>query len=250
MIGFPVVLKIASPDIPHKTDIGGVILNVNSEDGVKRAYQSILDRAATKAPQAIINGILVEKMHRKRYELLIGMHQDEVFGPQLVFGMGGISVEVFKDHNTAIPPLNMSLAQQLIEETKVFQLLSGFRGRPPADLEALKFDLYKFSYLAVDFPNISSIDINPYVADETGGMVLDAQIQLRPAQSNEHKLVAAVISPYPNQYVKYITLKNGLAVTLRPIRPEDEPLEAELFEYLSQRNHLLPILWLCSCCNA
>ena len=233
-IGFPVVLKIASPDIPHKTDVGGVVLNINSEEGVRNAYHSILEKAAKEAPQAALHGVLVEKMHRKRYELLIGMHQDEVFGPLIVFGMGGITVEVFQDHNTAIPPLNMSLAQQLIEETKVFQLLSGFRGRPAVDLEALKFELYKFSYLAVDFPSITSIDINPYVVDETGGIALDAQIQLRTAKPGDQRLVGAVISPYPNQYVKYITLKNGLAVTLRPIKPEDEPLEAELFEYLSK----------------
>lgn len=235
-IGYPVAAKIASPDIVHKTEAGGVQLHLQTPEQVAQAVQTILQQIGTSRPEAKIEGILIEKMCTKRYELLIGAKRDEVFGPLIVFGMGGIAVEVFKDQNAGIPPLNMALARHLIQETKIYAFLQGYKKIPGVQIRDLLFLLYRFAYLVMDFPQILEIDINPFAIDEEEGIVIDANILLDPtanplsAKPYQH----LVISPYPRQYIKTITLPNGTPVTLRPIRPEDEPLEAELFDYLSK----------------
>ncbi len=234
-IGFPVVMKIASFDILHKTDVGGVILDVHDAGEVRKVYDKILKQVKQKRPDARIDGILVERMVKPKMELFLGAKKDDLFGPVILFGSGGIGVEVFKDYSIALPPLNMALSRRLIEKTKIFKLLEGYRNIPAVDLEDLQFDIYKFSYLLMDFPQIKEIDINPFSVDHLGRVVLDAKVVLDPNVSSKslpyHHLV---ISPYPSQYQKMVKLKNGQPVKLRPIRPEDEPLEAALFERLSK----------------
>lgn len=234
-IGFPVVMKILSPDIIHKTDIGGVKLNVNSATEAKQTYNDLIAVAREHYPQATILGVLVETMINKRYELLIGCQKDPIFGPAIVFGMGGVAVEIFQDTKVGLPPLNMSLSMRLIEGTKIYRLLKGYRGMSGVDIQAIQFLLYKFAYLVMDFPEIKEIDINPLAIDEAGGVVLDAKVIL------DEKIIGKkvppyshlVISPYPKEYVTEFKMKNGKIATLRPIRPEDEPLEAEMFTHFS-----------------
>jgi acetyltransferase len=236
-LGFPVVLKIASPDIMHKTDVGGVKLSIENKSDAERAYTEIVNSVQQKAPKANIAGVLVERMEHKQYELLIGSKKDPIFGPVIVFGMGGVAVEVYKDTNVALPPLNMGLSLRLIEETKIYKLLKGYRGMKAVDVSAIQFLLYKFAYLVMDFPDIKEVDINPFVVDESGGVVLDAKIVLDdalpigPLKPYSHM----VISPYPKEYVSSFSLKDGSRVVLRPIRPEDEPMEAEMFTKFSER---------------
>jgi acetyltransferase len=236
-IGFPIVMKILSPDIIHKTDSGGVCLNIGTKEEAVIAYNKIIKAARQHNPQADIQGVLIEAMQSKRYELLIGSNKDPIFGPAIVFGMGGVAVEVFQDTNVALPPLNMSLALRLIEETKVFKLLKGYRGMPGVDISSIQFLLYKFAYLLADFPEIKEIDINPFGVDEDEGIVLDAKVVLdKNVIGKEIKPYAhLVVSPYPKEYTGEFTLENGKKVILRPIRPEDEPLEAEMFKTFSKK---------------
>ncbi len=235
-IGFPVVMKIMSPDIIHKTDVGGVCLDIKTPEEARRAYDKIMASSRRAVPQADIRGVFIEAMRTKRYELLIGSKKDPTFGPAILFGMGGVAVEVFKDTNVGLPPLNMSLSQRLIEDTKVYKLLKGYRGMPGVDIGAIQFLLYKFAYLLADFPEIKEIDINPFGVDEHGGFVLDAKVLLdKNISAGEIKPYShLVISPYPKEYISRFTLKNGQTAVLRPIRPEDEPLEAEMFENFSK----------------
>ncbi len=236
-MGFPVVMKILSPDILHKTDIGGVKININSEGEARNAFRSIKDSAKDKAPKADIHGVFIEKMYSKKYELLIGCKKDPIFGPTIVFGMGGVAVEVFKDTNIGLPPLNMALSMRIIEDTKIYKLLKGYRGMKGADISSIQFLLYKFAYLVMDFPEIKEIDINPFAVDENGGIVLDAKIILdkdvigKKVRPYSHM----VISPYPMEYISKFRMKDGKEAVLRPIRPEDEPLEGEMFTEFSER---------------
>lgn len=237
-IGFPVVMKIDSPDIGHKVDVGGVLLNINTELEVRGAYEALISNAKHHRPGALIVGVLVEKMVKKDFELLVGAKKDPVFGPVLAFGLGGTAVEVFQDISIGLPPLNMALARRMIERTKVYRLLQGYRGRPGVDLQALQFLLLKFAYLVMDFPEIKEIDINPYVVDEAGGVVLDSHIVLEklPERQGHFTYDHLVISPYPGQHTKEVVMKNGEVALFRPIRPEDEPLEADMFEKLSRES--------------
>lgn len=237
-IGFPVVMKIDSPDIGHKVDVGGVLLNINTELEVRGAYEALISNAKHHRPDALIVGVLVEKMVKKDFELLVGAKKDPVFGPVLAFGLGGTAVEVFQDISIGLPPLNMALARRMIERTKVYRLLQGYRGRPGVDLQALQFLLLKFAYLVMDFPEIKEIDINPYVVDEAGGVVLDSHIVLEklPERQGHFTYDHLVISPYPGQHTKEVVMKNGEVALFRPIRPEDEPLEADMFEKLSRES--------------
>jgi acetyltransferase len=235
-LGFPVAMKIVSPQILHKIDVGGIKLHIQSEEEAKKAFEEITSSAKTHVPNADIMGVLVEPMIPKKYELFIGCKKDPIFGPAIVFGMGGIAVELFNDVTVGLPPLNMALAMRMIQKTKVFKLLSGFRGTTGIDVSAIQFLLYKFSYLVMDFPEIKEIDINPFGVDEHGGMVLDAKIILdeeiirKPIKPYSH----LVISPYPSKYIKQVKLKSGADVILRPIRPEDEPMEGEMFTHFSE----------------
>jgi len=236
-IGFPVVMKIASPDILHKTDTGGVVLNVSSKQKAKTIFQDIITKAKKANPDANIHGVLIEEMVSKKYELLIGSKKDPIFGPVIVFGMGGVAVEVFKDLNVGLPPLNMALAERLIEGTKIYKLLKGYRGMKGVDIKSIQFLLYKFAYLVMDFPEIKEIDINPFVVDEDGGVVLDAKVILdEDVVGKEVKPYShLVVTPYPEEYTYDFKLKDGRDVVIRPIKPEDEPMEREMFSNFSRQ---------------
>ena len=236
-IGFPVAMKVASPDILHKTEVKGVELNIVDEKEVRQAFNRIME-SVKKNSKAKLHGILVEEMIGKKYELIIGCKKDSIFGPAIVFGMGGVAVNVFKDMKVGLPPLNMALAEMLIKETKIYKLLKGYRGMKPVNLEEIQFLLYKFAYLVSDFPEIKEIDINPYSIDEEGGVVVDAKVILdKPIADNPYSHL--VISPYPKQYMKKVKLRDGREVLLRPIKPEDEPLEAEMFTKFSEKTKKL-----------
>ncbi|MBK7335951.1 MAG: acetate--CoA ligase family protein [Saprospirales bacterium] len=172
----------------------------------------------------------------KRYELVVGATKDPVFGPIILFGLGGVAMEVFQDRNVGLPPLNMALAMRLIEETKIFQLLKGYKGASGIDLASIQFLLYKFAYLVVDFPEITEIEMNPIAVDEHGGKVLNARLHIEKPLFNKRRQPNAhlVISPYPAQYTRKVKLKNGQTALLRPIRPEDEPMEAQMFTLFSK----------------
>jgi acetyltransferase len=235
--GYPLVMKIASPDILHKTDVGGVVLNINSKEQARDSFHQIIKSAKKNAPDADIRGVLVEQMISRKYELIIGCKKDPIFGPIIVFGMGGVAVEVFKDTRVGLPPLNMALAMRIIEDTKIYKLIKGYRGMPGADIASIQFLLYKFAYLIMDFPQILEIDINPFGVDERGGVVLDAKVLLdkkvtkEELDSNHH----LVISPYPSEFTTKFKMKNGQEVTLRAIKPEDEFMEQEMFSNFSER---------------
>ncbi|MCK5211492.1 GNAT family N-acetyltransferase, partial [Candidatus Parcubacteria bacterium] len=196
----------------------------------------IIASAKQKEPKAKIDGIFIEAMIKKRYEILIGCKKDPIFGPAIVFGMGGVAVEVFKDTCIGLPPLNMALSLKMIKDTRIYKLLKGYRGMPGVDIQAIQFLLYKFSYLVSDFPEIKEIDINPFAIDEHGGIVLDAKVILdkvvigKKIKPYSH----LVISPYPKEYISEFIMKNKKKVIIRPIRPEDEPMEAELFKTFSK----------------
>ncbi|MBN2460125.1 MAG: bifunctional acetate--CoA ligase family protein/GNAT family N-acetyltransferase [Candidatus Cloacimonetes bacterium] len=236
-IGYPLVMKIASPDIIHKTDVGGVILNIPNREDARKAFIRILASSREKVPDADIRGVLVEQMLKRKYELIIGCKRDPIFGPTIVFGMGGVAVEVFKDTTVGLPPLNMALAMRMIEDTKIYRLIKGYRGMPGVDISSVQFLLYKFAYLLMDFPQILDIDINPFGVDERGGVVLDAKVLLddKVKVDIEHPNKHLVISPYPSEYISDFTLANGKKVVLRPIKPEDELMEKEMFSKFSER---------------
>lgn len=236
-LGFPVAMKVVSADIMHKTDAGGVKLNIKNRDEATKAFNDIKWLCQEHSPKAKIKGILIEPMISKRYELLIGAKKDPIFGPLIVFGMGGVSVEIFKDTNIGLPPLNMSLAMRIIEDTKIYKLLKGFRGIPGVDIESIQFLLYKFAYLLADFPQIKELDINPFAVDEHGGLVLDAKVVLDKnyTHKDERPYSHLVISPYPKEYVQEFQMKDGRTAILRPIKPEDEPMEAEMFTKFSEQ---------------
>jgi acetyltransferase len=235
-LGYPVVMKIISPDIIHKIDVGGVILNLRSEAEVAVAFDKMMIHINEKQPQAAIEGVYLEETIKKRYELIIGSKKDPIFGPSIIFGMGGIAVEVYKDTNIGLPPLNMTLSMRLIEGTKIYKLLTGYRGSPPVDIASIQFVLYKFAYLVMDFPEIKELDINPFAVDDHGGVVLDAKVILDESLANREikPYSHMVISPYPREYEKTVTMETGETILLRPIRPEDEPMEADMFKTFSE----------------
>ncbi len=235
-LGFPIAMKILSPDILHKTDVGGVKLNIENKTDAADAFKEIMTSAKKHKPKANIEGVIMERMISKKYELLIGCKKDPIFGPAIVFGMGGTAVELFKDTITALPPLNMALARRMIEGTKIFKLLEGYRGMAGVDLKTVQFYLYKFAYLLMDFPEIKELDINPLAIDKDGGVVLDAKVVLDKeiAGKDVKPYSHLVISPYPKEYITTFKMKNGKVATLRPIKPEDEPLEKEMFTKFSE----------------
>ena len=237
-MGYPVVLKIISPDIIHKTDVGGVILGINNESELREAFNRLLNNVKQKCPNARIEGVYVQKMVTKAdYELILGSKKDPIFGSVILFGAGGVGVEVFKDYALGLPPLNQVLARRIMEETKIYRLLKyGHRNKPPVNLTKLEEILIRFSNMIVDFPEIKEIDINPLIASENEFYAVDARIilDLEVAGKKSPPYSNLVIKPYPTKYIMPYRLKDGTQVLLRPIRPEDEPLEAELIRNLSE----------------
>ena len=233
-IGYPVVLKIHSETITHKTDIGGVKLNLGDADAVRAAFDAIKTAVEAKASPADFMGVSVQPMVKiEGYELIIGSSVDSQFGPVLLFGSGGTLVEVFKDRALGLPPLNTTLARRMMENTKIYEALHGVRGRKPIDLEGLQRLLVRFSQIVVEQRWIKEIDINPLLASPERLLALDARVLLYPADTDEADLPQLAIRPYPSQYIGQWQLKNGTPVTIRPIRPEDEPLMVRFHETLS-----------------
>lgn len=236
--GYPVVLKIYSETLTHKTDVGGVQLNLNHPKAVKWAYETIEKNVLEKAGEGHFLGVTVQPMLNLNdaYELIIGSSIDPQFGPVLLFGSGGQLVEIYKDRSLALPPLNTTLARRMMEQTKIYKALHGIRGRKPVDLNALEQLLVRFSQLVVEQPWIKEIDINPLLANDEGLTALDARIVLHSPDIDDTALPKPAVRPYPIQYVADWTLKNGIEVTLRPIRPEDEPLLKQLHENISEES--------------
>ena len=235
-MGYPVVLKLLSETITHKTDVGGVKLNLRSPDQVRAAYREIEISVREKAGPGAFLGVTVQPMVKlDGYELIIGSSIDAQFGPVLLFGAGGQLVEVFKDRALALPPLNTTLARRMMEQTRVFPALQGVRGRDPIDVIALEQLLVRFSHLVVEQRWVKEIDINPLLASPERLLALDARVVLHEPEVTADNLPKLSIRPYPVQYVKPWTTKNGEPVTIRPIRPEDEPLLIKLHQALSER---------------
>jgi len=236
-IGYPVVLKLYSETITHKTDVGGVQLNLRNAGAVRRAFRAIQTAVTKKAGAEHFLGVTVQPMVSLRgCELIIGSSIDPQFGPVLLFGAGGQLVEVFKDRALGLPPLNATLARRMMERTRVFEVLKGVRGQEPVDIAAVEQVLVRFSDLVVEQPWIAEIDINPLLASPEKLIALDARIVLHGPEITPAELPHPAIRPYPAQYVKPWKMKDGTKVTLRPIRPEDEPMVAEFHKTLSDRS--------------
>ncbi|MFZ0537099.1 MAG: bifunctional acetate--CoA ligase family protein/GNAT family N-acetyltransferase [Candidatus Sulfotelmatobacter sp.] len=236
-LGFPVVLKIFSETITHKTEVGGVKLNLPDEAAVRSAYRSIKTSVAQKASLEDFLGVTVQPMAKlDGYELILGSSVDPQFGPVILFGSGGQLVEVYRDRCLALPPLNTTLAQRMMEQTKIFTALKGVRGRKPVDIAALERLLVRFSQLVLEQPWIAEIDINPLLASPDRLLALDARIVLHDRKVTLDQLPQPAIRPYPTQYVVPWTLRDGNQIVIRPIRPEDEPLMVKFHETLSDRS--------------
>jgi acetyltransferase len=231
----PVVLKVYSHTITHKTDVGGVKLDLNGEAAVRAAYREIEEAMRTRRRVEDFVGVVVQPMiAREGYELILGSSIDPQFGPVLLFGAGGQLVEVFHDRALGLPPLNRTLARRMMERTRIHRALKGVRGRAPVDLGALEELLVRFSQLVVEQPRIREIDINPLLASGERIVTLDARVVLHRAEIADERLPRTAIRPYPAQYISTITLADGTPIMVRPIRPEDEPQMVKFHQSLSE----------------
>jgi acetyltransferase len=231
-LGYPLVMKISSPDITHKSEVDGVQLDLRTDSDIRDAFERIMRGAERHNPEAEIHGVTLQPMSvRPDVELLIGAKQDPDFGPVILFGMGGIYAEIIQDRNIGLVPLNRLLARRVMEGTKTFKLLQGYRNRPQADLERLEELLVCLSQLVTDFPEIVELDMNPVVVQSGQPLAVDARVKVKAASvKSPHHLV---ISPYPQQYEIENISTDGLTLAIRPIKPEDAPLLENLFEVLS-----------------
>jgi acetyltransferase len=235
-LGYPVVLKLLSTTITHKTDVGGVELDVVDDAAVRAAFGRIHASVTAKVGAAHFEGVTVQEMvKREGYELILGSSIDPSFGPVLLFGSGGQLVEVYKDRALALPPLTTTLARRMMERTRILAALRGVRGRPAVDLAGLEQLLVRFSWLVVEQPWIKELDINPLLASREGSIALDARVVLHDPDTTEDKLPRSAIRGYPEQYISTWVAKDGTALTLRPIRPEDEPAMEKFHGTLSER---------------
>jgi acetyltransferase len=236
-LGFPVALKLLSETLTHKSDVGGVELDIREATNVRQAWQRIRTAVDARAGLHHFLGVTVQPMIRRDgYELILGSSIDPQFGPVLLFGTGGKLVEVFKDTAVGLPPLNATLARRLMERTRVFTALQGVRGSPAVDLAALTDLLIRFSHLVVEQPWIAEIDINPLLVSSEQLLALDARVVLHPPDTREASLPRPAIRPYPGRYVLPFRLEDGTEATLRPVRPEDEPLMAAFHRNLSEHS--------------
>jgi acetyltransferase len=234
-IGFPVAMKVHSTEISHKSDAGGVRLNINSAQEVRGAYRQLIDQVSSRVPDATISGVTVEKMYRSPNgrELMIGIIRDPVFGPVISFGSGGTTVEVMGDSAISLPPLNRRLATDLINRTRVSKLLGEFRQMPAVNMDQLIDVLLNVSSIACELPWIQEMDINPLIADEQGVVAVDARIVVDYPKASTDPYHHLAIHPYPAQLVKKIQLTDGTDIVIRPIRPEDAEMEAKFVRELS-----------------
>jgi acetyltransferase len=237
-IGYPVVVKLNSETITHKTDVGGVRLDLVDANDVLEAYQTMEQAVADKFGPEHFLGVTVQPMIDldDTYELIVGSSPDPQFGPVLLFGTGGTLVEVFRDRALGLPPLNTTLARRMMERTRIYEALQGVRGRDPVDLPELEKLMVRFSQLVVEQRSIREIDINPLLASSTQLIALDARVVLYQRDVTQDLLPRLAIRPYPAQYIRPFTAKNGETFTIRPIRPEDEPKIVEFHHHLSEKS--------------
>jgi acetyltransferase len=238
--GVTVVLKIMSRDIVHKSDVGGVVLNLTSPDAVRAATADILGRAKALRPEARISGVIVQAMvvRPKARELILGLADDPTFGTVIVFGRGGTAVEIINDKALALPPLDLQLARDLIERTCVSRLLRAYRDVPAVKQDAVAMVLVKLGQMAADIPEIRELDINPLLADETGVLAVDARVAVGRV---ERKFAGSgpanfAVRPYPSQWQRHLEMRDGRRVFVRPIRPEDEPLIHEFLRHVTSQD--------------
>jgi len=236
-LGFPVALKIASPDLPHKSDVSGVRLNISDAHSVRSVFHELIESVRAQRPQARIDGVTVERMYSGAHgrELHVGVARDEVFGPVISFGLGGTAVEVLADRALALPPLNTFIAQTLIGQTRAARLLGQFRNLPPVDMAALEAVLWRVSEMVCELPEIHELDLNPLVADENGAIALDARIVIEVPPPNLERYAHMAIHPFPAHLVARMQMPDGTDVLLRPIRPEDAGIEDRFVRELSPR---------------
>jgi acetyltransferase len=234
-IGYPVALKILSADISHKSDVGGVALDIGSDEELAEAAQAMLQRCRELRPQARIEGFTVQRMIRRggAHELLVGLALDPTFGPVVLFGRGGTAVEVIGDRALALPPLNSILTRELIARTRVSRLLRGARGVTRIAMAALEAALMRFAQLACDVAEIVEVDINPLLADEHGVLALDARVRI--AASGASAVARLAIRPYPSELEESVDWR-GRALLLRPIRPEDTPRHRQFLARVAARD--------------
>jgi acetyltransferase len=238
--GATVVIKIMSRDIVHKSDVGGVVLNLTSPDAVRAATVDILARAKSLHPKARIAGVIVQTMvvQPKARELIVGLADDPTFGTVVVFGHGGTAVEIINDKALALPPLDLQLARDLIDHTRVSRLLRAYRDVPAVKQDAVAMVLVKLAQLAADIPEIRELDINPLLADESGVLAVDARVALG---QTKRKFAGSgpanfAVRPYPSQWQRHLEVKDGWRIFVRPIRPEDEPQIHQLLRHVTSQD--------------
>jgi len=237
-IGFPVAMKVNSPDLSHKSDAGGVMLNLRNAHEVRAAFQHILDNVRINRPNAKVDGISVEPMIIKPNgrELMIGVTTDPVFGPVITFGAGGTAVEIMGDRAVALPPLNNFLVRELIQETRIAKMLGPFRNMAPANMAALEDVLLRVSEMVCELPLLKEMDINPLILDEHGALAADARVLVEYRQPGADRYAHMAIYPYPTHLVSQWQLADGTDITIRPIRPEDAELVKQFVHDLSEES--------------
>lgn len=231
-IGYPVVMKICSPDISHKTDAGGVCLDLRSDSDVRQAFREIIAAARRYKPDAEIEGVTIQPfLSNPDYEILLGAKRDNDFGPVILFGLGGIYTEILRDRALGLPPMNRLLARRLMQETKAYALLQGYRNRLPADFEQLEEMIVCLSQLLIDFPHLAELDMNPVMIKDGRAIVVDARLFVSTAKITSP--LHLVISPYPAEDECRLVTESGRHIFVRPVKPEDAPLFINLFKELS-----------------
>jgi len=235
---FPVAMKINSPDITHKSDVGGIRLNISNAHAIRSTYDELLNEVKSKYPEATIKGVTVEAMYTPPHgrELLVGVIRDPVFGPAITFGAGGIQVEVLRDRAVALPPLNTFLAEKMISQTRIAHLLGSFRSMPAVKMDALVQVLRRISEMVCELPEIKALDINPLIADENGVMALDARIVVERQAPSLDRYAHMAIHPYPSHLISMWQLADGTNIKIRPIRPEDASIEQSFVRELSPQS--------------
>lgn len=236
--GYPVVLKLDSPDITHKTEAGGVELNLTDQAQVRSAFARIVEKASRWQPGAVVRGVTVQRMARvsSGVEMILGFKRDPVFGSVIMLGAGGVNAEILGDSTLGFPPLNETLVMRMLEKLRILPLLKGYRGKPGVDMNALVTTVMRLSYLASDNPAVTELDINPLLVAADGTIALDARAVLDPGGVPDKPFGHLALRPYPEEFVEKARLKDGTEILLRPIRPEDEPMWLELLGSCSRES--------------
>lgn len=237
-LGFPVAMKINSPDITHKSDVSGVRLNIHHASAVRTAFNELIEAVKAKRPDAAIRGVTLEPMANRPNgrETMIGVARDPVFGPAISFGAGGTAVEVLHDRFVSLPPLNRFIAGQMIRRTRISRLLESFRGMPPVNHEALENVLLRVSELVCELPEVIEMDINPLIVDDRGAIAVDARMAVARPPHTQSRYAHMAIHPYPSHLANRRQLADGTNLTIRPIRPEDSGIEQEFVRRLSPQS--------------